>query len=301
MCPGWGTYGTTNRCGGLVRLDPRCVAAQWDTYFLEPLAVGGAARLTASVQDAVSGALPAAVVCFVGPVAATGAQDTNPALVSMQLSPDPTGGWSASLFGAPRAAGLTVSWFASFGGVWAQGPVVTGVDLSTGSVPSVLWVLDWIVDRLQEFSADHPLAPNRTLVVRRTYPRDTTGWPMLSVQVDQISNAGSLLAESEGAPSPLAGASMVEGRIFQVAFSFIGWSSIPEDRSFITPWLAEAFTLLIGILGYVGLSEPTFNIEESEDFETLGVPAFISTAHLTGQIESRWTRPLRSGYGSISL
>ncbi len=278
------------------------MAAQWNTYFLEPLAIGGAARLSASVVDAVSGLPADAVLCFLGPVAAVSAQDTNPALVLVPLGPSAVGGWSGNVFGAPRVAGQVLSWFCEFGGVWSAGPVVSGVDLSSPSpFPTISWVLDWIVDRLQEFAADNPLSANRNLAVRRTFPRDTNGWPMISVQVDQISPSGSILAESEGAPNPTVGSPLTEGRVFGLSLSLVGWASNPEDRSLITPWLVSALTPLVDVCAFVGMSEPSFSVSESEDFETIGVPAFISTATWNCQIESRWARTLRSGYGSISL
>jgi hypothetical protein len=124
---------------------------------------------------------------------------------------------------------------------------------------------------------------------------------MLTVQVDQISPSGSLLGESEGAPIPTVGSLLAEGRVFSLGLSLVGWASTPEDRSLITPWLVEALTPLLDVAAYAGMSEPSFSVSESEDFETVGVPAFISTASWNCQIESRWARALRSGYGSISL
>lgn len=298
-CPPWGTQGTNRRASGLPGLDRWGVAAQWDTYFLEPLALGGAARFSASVVDPVSGLQADSVRAFIGPVAATSATDTNVQLMPVDLASAPVGmPWIQTLFGAPRLPGLTLSWFASFGGVWEAGPVVTGVDLSPQGTSEFPWILDWLVDRLQESAQDRPLASNRNLLVRRTYPRDTTGWPMLSVQVDSVSPTGQMLGESEGAA---VGGTRDEGRVYSVSISLVGWCDQPEDRSLVGQWLIQSLTPILDVAAYAGMSEPSFTVEESEDFETIGVPAFLSTARFTCLVESRWNRPVRSGYGRVTV
>lgn len=273
------------------------MAAQWDTYFLEPLAFGGAAFLTAHVEDASSLAPADGVRAFLGPVAAVSASDPNTALISVDLSLQPSGGWSAHVWGAPRVAGQVLSWFTSFGGVWQAGPAVSGVDLTTQGTSDFPWVLDWVVDRLQEMAADLPMPGTKALQIRRSYPRDTTGWPMLSIQLDSLTPSTMLLSESEG----VIGGALNEGRVYSASFSLVGWTDKPEDRSRVGQWLVEALEILLDLAPHAGISEPSFTLEESEDFESVGVPAFIVNARFTCLLESRRTVPVRSGFGVITV
>jgi len=273
------------------------VAAQWDTYFLKPLAFGGAALLTARAEDAATLVPATAVRAFVGPVPAVSETDANPDLVSVDLAVGSDGTWWSHLWGAPRVSGLVVTWFCQIGGVWTLGPTVTGVDLTTQGSSEFPWVLDWIVDRLQEMAADLPLPGTKALAIRRTYPRDVTGWPMLSVQLDSLSPAAQFIGESQG----VVGSSLNEGRIYSATLSLVGWTDKPEDRSRVGQWVAEAMDILLDLAPHAGMSEPSFTIEESEDFETVGVPAFLVNSRFTCQLESRRSIPVRSGFGFITV
>lgn len=273
------------------------MAAQWNTYFLEPLAIGGAGHLTAGVVDATTLVPAEAVRAFLGPVAATSEADTNAALVSVDLVVQTDGLWTTHIWGTPRVAGQVLSWFVRFGGVWSAGPVVPAVDLSTYGTSDFPWILDWMVDRLQEFAVDRPFGANRDLMVRRTYPRDVTGWPMVSVQLDSLTPAVSFTSGSEGTE----GGVHVKGRIYSASISFVGWTDKPEDRSRVGQWLAEALAIVLDIAPHAGITEPTFNLSESEDFETLGIPCFLVNASFNCQLESHRTIPVRSGFGRITV
>lgn len=273
------------------------MAAQWNTYFLEPLAIGGAGLLTAVVVDPVSLAPAGAIRAFLGPVAAVSEVDPNTALISVDLALQPTQVWNAHVWGAPRTTGQVISWFAKMAGVWVKGPIISAVDLTTKGTSDFPWVLDWLVDRLQEIAADRAFLPSKFLQIRRTYPRDITGWPMLSVQLDGLTPTGQFLGESEG----IDGTSRTEGRIFMATLSIVGWTEKPEDRSRVGQWLMEALSIVLDVASHAGLSEPSFTLNESEDFETLGIPAFLVNASLTCQLESRRSLPTRSGYGHITV
>lgn len=253
--------------------------------------------LTVAVADPVTLVPAEAVRVFLGPAQAIGEADPNPALLSVDLSLQSAGLWSSHMWGAPRVAGQVVSFFAKMAGDWEAGPVLTGVDLTTHGTADFPWVLDWLVDRLQEIAADRPFLPSKHLQVRRTYPRDITGWPMLSVQLDSLSTSAQFVGESEGTE----GSNRYEGRVYLATLSIVGWTDKPEDRSRVGQWLMEALSIVMDLASRAGMSESSFSLSESEDFETLGIPAFLVNASFTCLLESHRTNPVRSGYGHLTV
>lgn len=276
------------------------MAATWLTYVLMPLAIGGAGQLQAEITPT-AGAAITAVRAFVGPAVATSQDDANPLLVRADLTLK-SGIMVASVWGAPKASEQYVTWFVAENGVWAAGPVTEHVNLSPTWDAAFPWAADWIVSRLNDALVNHPpFAGGKTLRVTRAYPRDTSAWPMMNVQVDSMSPAGEFVGQLRRVTGPtVSPASTVQkGRLWQASISLIGWCGTPEDRAVLARWLGGAMELICSMGGYEGWINPSFAMSESEDFETLGVPTFLVTASLTVTLESSLQSLVTTGYGHV--
>lgn len=271
------------------------MAASWLTYVLQPLAIGGAGQLQVEIRPT-AGAAITAIRALIGPVAAASYDDPNPLLVRVEFSLRPTGVMLASAWGMPKAPGQFVTWWVAEDGVWAAGPVTTSVDLSPHWIAEFPWAADWIVARLNDALSEHlPFSGDRMLRVTRAYPRDTSAWPMLNVQVDSMHPAGEFLGQLRRVTE----STVKKGRLWQASISLVGWCSTPEDRSSLARWLGGAMELLCSMGGFEGWVNPSFTLSETEDFETLGIPAFLITASLTVTLESNLQSLVTTGYGHV--
>lgn len=264
------------------------MATTWNTHHIDPLPIGGAARLTAFLSESVE-----AVRAILAPVAATDAEVVPEGGVSINLALG-LGKWRQTAWGAQGA--LACSWFAKIGGSWVAGPV------DTIALPFNLFVrfplpIDWIVDRLQEYAAAVPPFESKPFSVSRTYPRNTGGWPMASVQVDDVSLDAAMIGNrTEILPNQ-------NGSLYQVAFSIVAWCLTPEDRKVVTPWMAGAMEALkLCAKSHPDLYDPSISLAESEDFSSVeGTPAFLTSGRLTAKVQSFVTVTNYATYGRVTV
>lgn len=259
----------------------------WNTHHIDPLPIGGAARLTASLSSSVE-----AVRAILAPVAATDAEvvPEGGVLVDLILG---LGKWRQTAWGAQGA--LACSWFVKIDGSWTAGPVDT-IALPFGLSVRFPLPIDWIVDRLQEYAAAVPPFESKLFAVSRTYPRNTSAWPMASVQVDDISLDASVVGNRTDVPDR-------NGSFYQVTFSIVAWCLTPEDRKVVTPWLAGAMEALkLCAKVHPDLYDPAISLAESEDFSSIeGTPAFLTSGRLTAKIHSSITITNSATYGLVTV
>lgn len=267
------------------------MAASWVSYLVEPLHLVGAGRIFVRMREDSVGEIEA-VRALVGPAAAAGPDDPTCQAVELSIRTSGCMEGSGVFLGAPEVA--VVSFFHMAGGAWLAGPAIPNVPLAHDySNVAFPWPKDWIVSEFQRL-ADHnnPLGPDRRLRVTGAFPRDPSTWPAITVQVDSIATSQLSVADLlKRGIYPNDGVN--RGRCYGITLSAILWAGTPEDRDQIAPWMGGALEILTDIARVLGLQEPTFTLEESEDFETLKVPLFIVTARISG---SAWsTRAHRVG------
>ena len=266
--------------------------ATWTSYSIYPFPCGGAGRVRVLLPETVE-----AVVALVGVDAALVVG--SPTHARVDLVPDSTGlEWHTNFYGAIRSEAV-VSFFVKEAGVWTAGPVVEGVPLVWAfSGMDFPWVKRWVVDRLQEAALElAPLGSERSIKVSGAFPRDTGGFPIVTVQVDSVAPAG----ESVGrALSSVGSLPTLRGTNYNLNLSVVAWAETPEDRDDMAVWLGNALECLIQTLPGIGCSEPSANLEESEDFQTLDVPVFLVTAHLNTSRWSLMATPNPPEYGLLS-
>jgi hypothetical protein len=240
------------------------MALSWRTHFISPLPIGGAARLYADPGEAMD-----AVRAILAPVAALDANLVPPEGVVADLGMvGPR--WDASVWGAHGA--LKCAWFARSGATWVAGPVD---DIALPFTLSVKFPvpLDWMVDRLQDYALACPPIASKTFTVSRSYPRNVSGWPMASVQLDDVSQDERVVNDSLDAS---------KGARYGLTYSITCWCATPEERRAITPWLAGAMEALrLCAKFHPDIYDPSISLSESEDFQTLEIPAFLVTGRFS--------------------
>ena len=246
-------------------------------YSVAPFPCGGAGRVRVVLDGAVD-----AVVALIGLTPA--AVWNDPTLLSVGLSLEGAD-WRGVFFGACRSPESTVSIYVQQGGLWSAGPVISPVPLCWGYLATDFpWIKRFLVDRLQE-TADElmPLGAAQRLKISSVYPRDIGAFPVVSIQIDSVQPA----SESVGRISHAsADGTKARGANYNLNASITAWCETPEDRDDIAVWLGSAMEVLIETLPHLGCLEPSANLEEAEDFQTLGVPVFLATARLH---TSRWS------------
>jgi hypothetical protein len=263
---------------------------------LTPLPIGGAGIVTVQV---VPGTLQA-ITAFIGPVAAVSATDTNPALVQINLDV-PSYGYPGpqdlpsngpqtqqAFWGAPMTTGIVLTVFGqNTSGVWDSGVAITGYSLVPFFSTIFPWDADWVVNRLQDVASTIQPIVGKTIRVTRSFPRDTHGWPALNVQVDNLSPMGTFIGDMGAAVQTGAfSTSFTKVRLWTLNLSITGWCATPEERSALGAWLGGAMEVVLDASRGLGWEDPAVSLRESEDFETLGVPAFLVTANLTVTVQS---------------
>lgn len=273
-------------------------ALTWNSYLTTPLAIGGAATFYGQVGPNVE-----AVRVIIGSGAAPSAEVDDPSFSVNDLSLS-SGAWRGTAWGMSRVGGLTASWFAKVpddGGIWVEGPVVEMVDLTPDWATGLAWFPDWVTDRLQEMADTNPPFLSKSITIRRSFPRDVVGWPTVSVQLDSLAPSAQVIGDFLGASGAVVGSSKEKGRILAMTVSIVGWSATPEDRSRLGVWLGGAVGLLADMGRYAGLIEPSWSMEESEDFDTLQIPAFLVSARINAQVRVNLSTTVRSGVGRVTV
>jgi hypothetical protein len=271
------------------------VAATWKTFLLVPLAIGGAAELTAEVVPP-AGATLTAVRALVGAAPAADQDDPTLAPVDLPVAPMET----VIAWKLPASDAQVVSWFAEFSpGGWQAGPVVEGVDLRPGFDTDLNAPLRWFLDRLKGLHAASPFLPDGRFEFREAYPRDVNGFPLGAVLVNQISPLPGPLNDMEGVDGPQVGDLRRYGRIHHVQMSCRAWFATPEERILGFNWLVKHIPIIAFFSSKAGFMEPTWHVVQEEDFESFGVPTFIAQATFEADIHCTFSTSIRTGYGRV--
>lgn len=276
------------------------MALIWPTHLLDPLPIGGAGRCSAHVYSD-SGGVVEAVAAVLAP--APGSTPSSPPLdgAVLQLNPPLGGGlWLGTFWDAHGCT--SCSWFAKVGGVWVPGPV------DACALPFVLdsdlpLPLKWVVSRVRDFAAGRPPFAGKDFVISGSYPRDVSAWPMASCQVDDISLVGQVTRNLLASTGSMVGSdTSVFGSAYNVTVSITCWCATPEDRTVLTSWLACALEAVrLCAASFDDFATPTFSLSESEDFETLGIPAFLAVGRITGTVWSRVSAPVSQTSGRVTV
>jgi len=271
----------------------------WNYVEVMPLAIGGAGLVLIQVDPATP---YASARIFVGPRLPNSQDDNGADLLQIQIAPAENAevGARGCFWGAVGVTGLCVQFYGlTLGGAWEAGPSFTDVDLTPNYAASFPWSADWVVQRLQEIAAHAPPFPNgKDLRVTRAFPRDTHSWPAVNVQVDAMTPTGLVIGDVLGADSHPDALSIAykRGRLYSLALSVTGWCGTPEERSLLGEWMGGALEVVQDAASALGWPDPSSNLRESEDFETLGVPAFLVNGNLTVTLQSCLDATLRSSY-----
>jgi hypothetical protein len=282
-------------------LDPTAIT-------LTPLAIGGAGIVEVQLDSQVQ-----AIVAFIGTVAATAYNDSNAELVQVSLplpvfanpthAHSPNGGSSQSSFwGAPKTSGIILTVFTQdTDGNWDDGVAVTGFDLTPSFSWEFPWDADWVVNRIQDVADTVQPLSGKTVRVTRAFPRDTHAWPAINVQVDALTPTATFIGDIEkGVDNGDYTTTMTKGRIYSLQLSIVGWCGTPEERSALGAWMGGALEVVLDASRAMGWEDPSVSFRESEDFETLGVPAFIVTANLTVTVVSSLQTVEKNTYRSTT-
>jgi len=251
---------------------------------LTPLSIGGAGIIEVQLLESVD-----ALIAYVGPDAAASYNDTNADLVRVVMTPPPTGVGIAqeSFWDAEAATGEILTVFTQTGGVWDQGIALTGFNLSPFFSWDFPWDADWVVNRLQDVAKKIQPLPNKTVRITRAFPRDTHGWPAINVQVDALNPMATMVGDMmAGLQTGSYQTDLTKGKLWTLQLSLVGWCETPEQRSALGPWMGGAMEVVLAAARALGWADPVISYKESEDFETLGVPAFLVTANLTVTVQS---------------
>lgn len=279
------------------------MSINFGTYLVRPLLPGGTGQIQTAVL--VSGDVLKRVVVKLGPAAAASWDDPSMATVDVPLGDTPGDGSMlyASFTKALATNAVVASWFAELAtGGWVAGPVVSGIDLTSKYEAVFPWLKPTIIDLLKQAAVDNApvLQDGRTLAIRSAFPRDSHSLPALSVQVTAVPTGVRLVGDSDTGESQV-GKILRKARGYNLNVDLISWTDNPEERDVIAPWLGSALTALVDTLPFFGAHEPTFSVNESEDFETLKVPAFLVTGSLNFTAFSDLSYPVPTSYGHLQL
>ena len=254
------------------------MAMTWRSYSVLPFRLGGAGRVRVVLDGSAE-----EVVALVGSTAAASASSVGYLRVDLALGRDQV--WRSNFYGAVKSTEAVVSLFVKVAGVWEAGPVIDPVPLVWAYGPADFpWIKRWVVDRLQDLGAQlQPLGAEHPVKVSGAFPKDTGAFPIVTVQVDTVAPGGESIGRIL---ERLEDGSILRGTLYNLSISIVGWGPTPEDRDDLAVWLGQSLEVLVELLPGVGCSEPSISLEESEDFQTLDVPAFLVTARLN---TSRWS------------
>lgn len=280
------------------------MAIAFSTYLIRPLVLGGAGQIRAAAT--VSGDTLERIVVKLGLAQSASWDADDSVLVEVPTGDTPgDGGMHATAFHDPGLAhsGIVATFFAKLTtGGWVLGPVVTGIDLEPHYTAAFPWLKTLVISLLKQAYDDAPpkLGDGRELAIRTAFPRDSHSLPALSVQVTAVPTGLQTLGDmdEEGVQ---VGAPARKMRGYNVNIDLISWTGNPEEREDIAPWLGNACSVLADTLPFFGAHEPTFSVNESEDFDTLKVPAFLVTGSLNFTAWSELSYPVPTSYGHLEL
>ena len=95
--------------------------------------------------------------------------------------------------------------------------------------------------------------------------------------------------------------SQTKGKLYSLQLSIVGWCATPEERSALGAWLGGAMEVVLDAARAIGWEDPTVSFHETEDFETLQVPAFLVSANLTVTVLSTLGVRERNDYPNQTL
>lgn len=278
------------------------MAIEWANYLVEPMIHPGAGR--ASVTLVLNGAAVTAIRCKLGTVPAAGADDAG--FFDMDLR-QPVGGdgstWVHSFFGAPPMAALVASWFAKVAGVWVAGPAVSAVDLSVSPTVFWPWPKEWLTARLREVLGyvDPGLNASQELEVRDSFPRDTTPWPLVVVEIGTTSEDQKVAQDAGSNAGPFIGDSLSLTRSWRFQGTVTAYAITPEERDLLAQWLGKAMAVVAHIANDAEVQELSFDLACSEDFESYGHPAFLVTVSINGIVWSEIATARATSFGRVSV
>jgi len=278
----------------------------WNNVEVLPLAIGGAALVYVQMDSATP---YTTVRVFAGLRAPTSALDAGTDLVQVDIGA-PTNqalGARGTFWGAPATVGVRVKFYGLTPlGAWEIGPLFAGVSLVPSFAVDFPWSPDWVVARLAEIAINLPPFTNgKPLRVTRAFPRDTHSWPAVNVQVDAMNPAGTIVgdyasgANTAASPGPVLSYSKV--RLYGLTLSITGWCGTPEERSLLGRWMGTALEVVLDAAAAIGWPDPSPSLRETEDFETLPVPAFLVNAGLTVTVQATLNATLPSSYRATMI
>jgi hypothetical protein len=269
----------------------------WNSYAVRPLGFGGMALFCAWVLPASS--LPAdailEVLAKVGPTEAATPADLGSAAVSVPLGKNAEA-WEKGLSSGP----CVVSWFARTAAGWQKGPAVAA-DLSPTWTSEFAYVKPWVIETLQQLEGETlPLGADEHVSIRGAYPRDTFPPPCISVSFEAAPQGQKLIGDHAKTLSPTR---VQERQPWNVTISMVLWSLTPEERDLLAPWFLQSMQALSYLAPYNNLAEPSFNINESEDFSgaLMEKPLFMITCSLSGIMWSSLNLPTRNFQGHLTI
>ena len=276
----------------------------WINVEVMPLAIGGAGLVYVQMDPLTP---YATVLMFVGPRLPTSHADAGTDLVMITLDPpdNPTLGARSAFWSAPATVGQCIQFYAfTPGGAWETGPSFTGVDLTPNYSTAFPWSADWVVQRLKEIALHVPPFPNgKILTITRAFPRDTHSWPAVNVQVDALTPSGPIIGDVMNSAPQTASNTIVytKGRLYSLNLSITGWCGTPEERSLLGQWMGGALEVVMDAAVAVGWPDPSANLRESEEFETLQVPTFLVNGGISVTLQSSLKATLRSSYRATMI
>jgi hypothetical protein len=279
------------------------VPVTFDTYLVRPLLPGGTGQLQTAVT--VTGDVLERVVVKIGLAPAASHDDPLLATVEIPLGDAPGNGdlCYAAFMKAVASDVAVATWFAKLTtGGWVTGPVVDSIDLTPKYTAYFPWLKPKVIDLIQQINDEKPPAfrQGRELTIRGAFPRDGFGLPAMSVQFTAVPTGVQLIGDTDSSGT-IVGEVKHWARGFNVTVDLVSWSDQPEERDVIAEWLGGALMVLVETLPFFGASEPTFSINESEDFESLKTPAFLVTGSLNFSVWSDLTSPVLNSYGHLQL
>lgn len=270
----------------------------WNDIAITPMPIGGAAMVSLTVDQTTPVSLVRVIIGNHIPATATDISATD-AVLDIPF-PDGSGQMESPIWGALKTAGLSVTIFSQTGGVWAAGPFFAGVDLTPSFAPSFPWDADWLVDRLKDVANTSQPLPGKVVTITRAYPRDTHGWPAINAQVDSLSPMGSAIGDVLKTTISGGQTAYLKGRLYTLQVSMVAWCGTPEQRSALGKWMGGAVETVMDSARALGWEDPSASFRESEDFESLGVPAFLVTCNISTTVLATLEVTQRNSYRTPS-